>query len=167
MSSQTEKERGRGGIRGHEFTTFRPNLVRSEKSGKTVFGAIPSQVLTNRKIFIDVARKGIPGWWVKSVVDATELRETFLTVLDVSSENLSRVYRKKALGKKTSEEILDTVRVIRQAVDVWESQELAMQWLSNSVAALDDERPTNLFDTFEGRRWVAQVLRTIEHGGFS
>jgi uncharacterized protein (DUF2384 family) len=35
------------------------------------------------------------------------------------------------------------------------------------VPALDGERPINLFDTFEGRRWVAQVLNKIEHGDFS
>jgi putative toxin-antitoxin system antitoxin component (TIGR02293 family) len=104
---------------------------------------------------------------VKSVVEATGLRETFLSILNVTSGNLSREYRKKALTKEASEEVLDAVRLLKQAVDVWESRDMAIEWLKSSVPALGGEKPINLFDTFEGRRWVAQVLNKIEHGEFS
>lgn len=132
-----------------------------------VFGAIPVRLLESRKAFIDQSREGIPGAWVKTVVDETGLRDVFLSILGVASGNLSRVYRRKALDKEISEEVLDTVRLIDQAVRTWESKDLAMEWLGSPVPALGGECPRNLFDTFEGRRWVSQVLNKIEHGDFS
>jgi len=169
MVSQAEKEEGRVSVAGKSVSTYRPKMlaVNLDAPEKTVFGAIPSKVFANRKSFIEVSRKGIPGRWVKSVVEATGLRETFLGILNVSSGNLSREYRKKALTKEASEEVLDAVRLLSQAVDVWESREMAIEWLNSPVAALGGERPINLFDTFEGRRWVSQVLNKIEHGEFS
>ncbi len=71
------------------------------------------------------------------------------------------------MDKERSEEVLDAVRLLNQAVDTWESTELAMQWLHSPVAALAGEKPIELFDTFEGRKWVSQVLDKIEQGDFS
>ena len=68
--------------------------------------------------FIKQSRDGIPGAWVKDLVSQTGLRSVFVSILGVRSENLSRVYRRKALGKDASEEVLDTVRVLEQAVAV-------------------------------------------------
>lgn len=169
MVSQAEKEEGRVSVTGRLVATYRPKVVNvnPDAPDQMLFGAIPSTVFANRKAFIDVSRKGIPGRWVKSVVEATGLRETFLGILNVSSGNLSREYRKKALTKEASEEVLDAVRLLSQAVDVWESRELAIEWLKSPVPALDGERPITLLDTFEGRRWVSQVLNKIEHGEFS
>lgn len=169
MISQADKEEGRVSVARKSVATYRPKMaaLHLDAQDQTVFGAIPSRVFANRKAFIEVSRKGIPGKWVKSVVDATGLRETFLSILNVSSGNLSREYRKKALTKEASEEVLDAVRLLTQAVNVWESREMAIQWLNSPVAALGSERPITLFDTFEGRRWVSQVLNKIEHGDFS
>jgi putative toxin-antitoxin system antitoxin component (TIGR02293 family) len=143
------------------------DAVSKTKTSSLVMGAIPSEIFYNRQVFIDATRKGIPGKWVKEVIRATGLRETFLDILNVSSGNLSRVYQKKALEKDSSEEVLDAVRVISKAQEVWESNEIALQWLNAPVAALGGKQPVELFDTFEGRRWVSQVLSKIEHGDFS
>jgi putative toxin-antitoxin system antitoxin component (TIGR02293 family) len=132
-----------------------------------VFGVVPSEIFENRQNFIEVARAGIPGAWVKGLIDATGLRDTFVTILGVTSSNLSRIYKRKALNREDSEEVLDTVRLLRQAAQVWESQGAAMQWLKSEVPALGGVRPISLFDTFEGRRWASQVLRKIEYGDFS
>jgi|AntRauTorcE11898_2_1112593.scaffolds.fasta_scaffold15046_2 putative toxin-antitoxin system antitoxin component (TIGR02293 family) len=169
MITQIDKEEGRVSVADSSVLTYRPKMsaLNLDAPEKTVFGVIPSKVFTSRKAFIDVSRKGIPGRWVKSVIDATGLRETFLEILNVSSGNLSREYRKKALTKEASEEVLDAVRLLSQAVDVWESRPLAIEWLNSPVVALGGERPITLFDTFEGRRWVSQVLNKIEHGEFS
>lgn len=167
MVTQSEKEQGRANKVSDSIGTYKPRLDSPEGAGEMVFDTIPADVFASRKAFIEVARKGIPGRWVRSVVEATGLRETFLSILNVSSGNLSREYRKKALAKETSEEVLDAVRLLRQAEDVWESQEMAIQWLNSPVPALAGEKPLNLFDTFEGRRWVSQVLNKIEHGEFS
>ena len=149
---------------------YHPNLANramGKRADLTVFGSIPRRLMESRKDFIDQSRAGIPGAWVKDVIDQTGLRGVFLSILGVTSGNLSRVYRRKTLDKDVSEEVLDTVRVIDLAVQVWESQELALEWLNAPVVALGGEYPRNLFDTFEGRRWVSQVLNKIEHGDFS
>jgi len=138
-----------------------------ETADYPLFGMIPKSVLTDQVQFIEASRKGIPGEWVKAAVTGTGLRPTFLKILNVSSGNLSRVYRKKALDRDTSEQVLDTVRVFWRVLDTWESSDLALEWLRNPVPALGGEKPSNLLDTFEGRRWIAQVLNKIEYGNFS
>lgn len=167
MIADTEAKRGQAQQPVGSVRAYKPNLDEALSTNGLVFDAIPSEVFRDRQAFIDVSRQGIPGLWVKKVIEATGLRDAFLDILNVSSGNLSRVYRKKALQKETSEEVLDAVRVLRQSLQVWESRELAMQWLNAPTAALDGVCPIQLFDTFEGRRWVSQVLNKIEHGEFS
>lgn len=67
----------------------------------------------------------------------------------------------------TSEEILDTASVLRQALEVWGSEEAADAWLDSEVPALGGGCPRKLLDTSEGRQWVFQVLRKLEYGDFS
>ncbi len=69
--------------------------------------------------------------------------------------------------KLEKEKVQDAVRLIKQAEDVWESRDMAIRWLKSPVPALDGKKPITLFDTFEGREWVSQVLTNIEHGDFS
>jgi len=57
--------------------------------------------------------------------------------------------------------------VITQAIQIWESEELALEWLRSPIAALSDERPCDFLGTQEGCRRVAEVLRKIERGNFS
>ncbi|MDR9468616.1 MbcA/ParS/Xre antitoxin family protein [Marinospirillum sp.] len=160
MITQENKEDDR-------IKAFKPRQSHSEMQGKLVFDSIPGEVFLSKRAFIDASRKGIPGQWVKSIINATGFREMFVSILNVSSANLNRVYRKKSLDKEASEEVLDAVRLLNQATEVWESRELASEWLRSPVPALGGEKPINLFDTFEGRRWVSQVLNKIEHGDFS
>lgn len=151
-------------------TIYRPVLRgfnQISRSEKSVFGVVPARTLQSKMAFIKQSRDGIPGAWVKDLVSQTGLRSVFVSILGVRSENLSRVYRRKALGKDASEEVLDTVRVLEQAVAVWESKDAALEWMSTPIPALDGQRPKDIFDTFEGRRWVAQTLNKIEHGEFS
>jgi uncharacterized protein (DUF2384 family) len=68
------------------------------------------------------------------------------------------------LDQRSSEIILDVVRLLMLCEGVWESRELAMRWLNNTVPALGDVEPVTLLDTYEGRRWVSQVLAQIEQG---
>ena len=152
------------GTRAH---TFRAKNIPPSKSTGLVYNAIPVGILRDQREFIRQSRKGIPGKWVKNIIEATGLRETFLDILGVSSGNLSRVYRRQSLPSGQSEEMLHAVRVIQQANEVWESEELALQWLRSPVGALNDSRPIDQFDTFQGRQWVSQLLDSIEHGEFT
>jgi len=117
--------------------------------------------------FINAVRQGVSGQVVKKAVSLSGSRELFARILEVSPSNLSRYYRRKALSREDSEEILDSLRVLEKARLVWGSMEAAKAWLETPLPALNQSAPIELFDTFEGRRWVSDVLAQIEQGDFS
>ena len=127
---------------------------------------IPPAALTDRAVYIQTVRTGISG---KAVKAGTKLinRQLFIRLFETNSANLSRFYSKKTLNRHHSEEVLDTFRVTAEAIRIWEDQDLALQWLNTPIAALAGDRPVELFDTFDGRKWVSEVLRKIEYGEFS
>ena len=128
---------------------------------------ISPDVLTDRGVFINTVRQGIPGIIVQQSVALLAARDLFIRLLDTTSANLSRFYKKQRLTRTESAEVLDTLRVFQEAVTVFEDQDIALEWLNTRVAALAGERPIDLFDTFEGRTLVREMLRSIEYGEFS
>lgn len=128
---------------------------------------ISPAVLSDRGAFIRAVRQGIPGTVVRQAVQVVGDRELFVRLLDTTSANLSRFYRKKTLTRADSEDVLDTLRVFREAVTVFEDEGIAREWLHARVPALAGERPIDLFDTSEGRSLVRESLRAIEYGEFS
>ena len=112
-------------------------------------------------------RDGIPGTTVRNAIQVIGNRELFIRLFDTTSANLSRYYHKKKLNRIDTEELLDTLRVFLEAVTIWGDIDQARDWLNTSVPALAGEKPINLFDTFEGRNWVRQILRKIQSGEFS
>lgn len=128
---------------------------------------IPLAVMEDRPEYIRATREGLPGSIVRAAIDLLGDRDVFLRLLNVSSGNLGRVFRRKRLDRETSEEILDTLRVFFEAQRALGSEAQAREWLRAEIPALAGETPLSLFDTFEGRAWVRQVLRAIECGEFS
>lgn len=129
---------------------------------------IPEAVFDDRSEYIKTVRHGIQGSVIKEAIAAMGgKRDVFLRILEVDSSNLSRYYRKKALARKDSEEVLDTLRVYREAVKVFGDEEVARDWLETPVMALSGSKPIDMFDTSEGRSLVRSTLRKIEHGEFS
>ncbi|MEM6448122.1 MAG: antitoxin Xre/MbcA/ParS toxin-binding domain-containing protein [Cyanobacteria bacterium P01_D01_bin.123] len=124
-------------------------------------------VLSDRGAFIRAVRRGIPGAVVQQAIAIVGDRELFVRLLDTTSANLSRFYRKKTLTRADSEDVLDTLRVFQEAVTVFEDEEIAREWLHTRIPALTGERPIDLFDTSEGRSLVRESLRAIEYGEFS
>ncbi|MEO0801068.1 MAG: antitoxin Xre/MbcA/ParS toxin-binding domain-containing protein [Cyanobacteria bacterium J06642_2] len=124
-------------------------------------------VLNDRGAFIHAVRRGIPGAVVQQAIAIVGDRELFVRLLDTTSANLSRFYRKKTLTRADSEDVLDTLRVFQEAVTVFEDEEIAREWLHTRIPALTGERPIDLFDTSEGRSLVRESLRAIEYGEFS
>ena len=125
------------------------------------------EAFENALSFISAVRQGVSGQVVKKAVSLSGSRELFARILEVSPSNLSRYYRRKALSREDSEEVLDTLRALEKARQVWGSMEAARSWLDTPVPALNQAAPIELFDTFEGRKWVSGVLAQIEQGDFS
>lgn len=129
---------------------------------------VPAAAFDDQAMYIRTVREGISGAVVKQAIEAFGgNRELFVRLLDTTSANLSRYYRKRILSRADSEEVLDTLRVYRHALKVFGSEQVAREWLSTSIPALAGERPLGLFDTFEGRNLVRATLRKLEYGEFS
>lgn len=129
--------------------------------------AIPAGLLDNPKAFIEAVKSGIPGTWLASAVNASGNVGLFASALQLSAAEVKLLFSKQHLDSHTSEITLDVVRLLRLCGSVWESSEQAMRWLNLPVAALGGVEPARLVDTFEGRRWISQVLSKIEQGQFS
>lgn len=129
--------------------------------------SLPQGVFEDRADYIRQVRQGIPGSVVKGAIDLLGNRELFIRLLHTTSPNLSRFYKRKTLSPEDSEEVLDALRIFMEAFRVWGDLDSARQWLEAPLPALAGEKPVDLFDTYEGRGWVRQVLRRIEYGEFS
>ncbi len=140
-------------------TTINYNLAKSLH--------IPTNVLNNQAEYISAVRAGISGDVVKKAIEIIGNRELFVRLLNTTSANLNRYYRKQTLNRVDTEEVLDTIRVFAQALQIWGDADTVKTWLNTPVPALAGEKPVNLFDTFEGRNWVRQTLCKIEHGEFT
>ena len=127
---------------------------------------VPPAVFSDHETFIEATRKGLPGNIVKQAVDALGHRELFVRLLETTTGNLNRFYRRKSLNAYHSEGILDTLRVFSRANSVFGDPEIAGEWLDTAIPALGGRTPISLCDTFEGRNLVKVALRKIEFGEF-
>jgi len=128
---------------------------------------IDAAALDNPAEYIRSVREGISGNVVKRTVKVFDNRDIVVRILDTTSSNLNRYYRRKKMSRGDSEEILDTIRLYRQASCVFGGIDKAKEWMKSSIPALAGDKPENLLDTFEGRGWVGQTLRKIEYGEFT
>ncbi len=124
-------------------------------------------VLSNPVTFVQWVRRGIPGDWLASLVGETGLEHEIAIALGMTSSQLRAACQADALDARTSENVLDLARLLSYCVSVWESHDQAVEWLSHPVHALADQIPMSLLDTFEGRRWLTEVLYKLEQGDFS
>ncbi len=95
-----------------------------------LFGVIPQTVMVNPAAFIACSKKGVPGVWVKHIINATGQKALFAALLDVSEEGLFQVYRRPHLTTLESERVLDATRVLLKAIRVWESNTLGLLRIS-------------------------------------
>lgn len=157
-------------VRTYERGMNRQTSLKPEKDvdrENKFIGVFPDEVFNNSQTFINSVRKGVSGRMLKEIIQSTGQRKLWSHILNVDSSNLSKLYARARLDREASEDVLDSVRVLNQAAKVWESLEMAIEWLNSEVPALANQVPIELFDTAEGRRWISQVLTHVEHGEFS
>jgi uncharacterized protein (DUF2384 family) len=128
---------------------------------------LPQQLFDDRQIYLQVIRQGISGEFIRQGIELLGERELFIRLLDTNSKNLSRVYHRSTLSQIQTENILDTLRLLNYAEQVFDSPELAHEWLHTSIPALAGEKPIDLADTFEGRKLITETLSAIDYGEFS
>jgi uncharacterized protein (DUF2384 family) len=147
--------------------TYHPDFFEPDERPDVLFGCIPRRLFFDHSALIEVARTGIPGHWLACITDSTGLHEAIGVALGMTVNQLDDACRSEFLDSRTSETVLDLAGVFSRCLSVWESQELAYEWLMHPVTALNGHSPISLLDTFEGRHWIAEVLRKIEGGDFS
>ncbi|MEA1890993.1 MAG: antitoxin Xre/MbcA/ParS toxin-binding domain-containing protein [Pseudomonadota bacterium] len=128
---------------------------------------LQAESLDNQAEYIRSIREGISGKVVQRTVKIFDNRDIVVRILDTTSSNLHRYYRVKKMNRTDSEEMLDTIRLYRQASRVFGGVEKAKEWVKTPLQSLAGDKPEDLFDTFEGRNWVSQTLRKIEFGEFT
>lgn len=147
--------------------SYQPSPSTTDQKPERLLNCIPNAVFTSHSTFISHVRTGIPGHWLAGIIEAMDQEEGIKTALGMTSDQLRDACQLDLLDSQTTEAVLDIARVLSMSISVWESKDLAVQWLKRPVPALTGLTPMSLMDSFEGRRWVMSVLERIECGQFS
>jgi len=138
----------------------------SMRSAATKLG-LHADIFQNPAIFITTVRSGISGTVLKNALEEIDNVPVFARALHTDHTGLKNHCSKDVIDSQKSEIILDTIRVLEELRQTWESETLAQTWLKSAVPALGEEKPADLFDSWEGRRWLLSVAKKIELGEFS
>lgn len=123
--------------------------------------------LYNAAKYIQYIRVGVPGSVVRSLIEALNIPRFVVSgILKVDESNVARLYQRSRVSETQSESIMDTTRLLLKAANIFGDQERASEWFQAPVPALGNARPYEVIDTFEGRKWIDQVLAQIEYGEF-
>lgn len=119
---------------------------------------------------IDIARKGIKVSTAKKVIDQIEINQEELAEYSgINKRTLSRRFREsaKSFTPEESEKIIRLAKVYTEAVDVFDEQSKALEWLKRPNKALKNELPISLLDSEFGAEQVLNVLGRIREGVYN
>jgi putative toxin-antitoxin system antitoxin component (TIGR02293 family) len=127
------------------------------------------RVPANELELADMAREGLPsatlsrlsgflGWTQAALIEQ----------LGIAPRTAARrLTRREPLSTAESERVLRLARVLTRAIDVFESQDAAKQWLQEPSTALGERKPIDLLATDIGTEVVLNELGKIDHGFFA
>ena len=132
--------------------------------GEPVLHALPGSVLE----WISLVRQGIPARAVDAAVRVMGIGQTELArALDIPERTLARRKKEGVLSRDESGKLVRLARAIERAVDVFEDEDAALNWLKSPNAALGGSKPLSLLDTDLGAVAVLNTLGRIEQGVFA
>ena len=67
----------------------------------------------------------------------------------------------------TFEQNLSIEDVTSMAIEVFGNESVATKWLNSENRALDNRKPVDLINTFDGRELVKIVLGRLQYGAYS
>jgi putative toxin-antitoxin system antitoxin component (TIGR02293 family) len=110
---------------------------------------------------------GFSSVWVRAVRETFKLSNALLEALfNASMSTLERRQRDgQPLDPVTSERLDRVAMIAMQAVNVFETPELASRWMVTGNMALGDQTPLHLCETEIGARQVRRALAALEYGG--
>ncbi|MEI8593167.1 MULTISPECIES: antitoxin Xre/MbcA/ParS toxin-binding domain-containing protein [Photobacterium] len=129
---------------------------------------LKNNIFDDQYLLLETITAGVAGKVVESVVKTLPTQRAIIcSALGTTSGNLHRLYKRKALDKHQSEEMLDILSVFNAAFSLYEDRELAQELLNTPLPALNNKKPSELLDTFTGRRMVKETLNKMAWGEFS
>ena len=118
--------------------------------------------------YFNAITTGVAGGVIKSMIDTMpQQRNVICKALKVTSSNISRLYRVKALNTSQSEETLDILSVYDAAFRLYDDIETVIDLLQTPIPALNNQKPVDLLGSFAGRRLVKEMLNKMVWGEFS
>lgn len=132
--------------------------------GEPVLHTLPRSVLE----WIALVRRGISAGAVDAAVRVMGIGQSELArALDIPERTLARRKKEGVLSSDESGKMVRLAQVIERAVEVFEDEHTAMNWLKSPNAALGGSSPLSLLDTELGSMAVVGTLGRIEHGVFA
>lgn len=132
--------------------------------GEPVLHARPRSVLD----WIELVRRGISAGAVDAAVRVLGIGQAELArALDIPERTLARRKKEGVLNRDESGKLVRLARVVARAVEVFEDEAAALDWLKAPNAALGGASPISLLDTDLGSDAVLDTLGRIEHGVFA
>jgi putative toxin-antitoxin system antitoxin component (TIGR02293 family) len=119
---------------------------------------------------IETIRQGLPKQALERLAEALRVKVLDLeNILPISKRTLQRYARQdvKFLPKELSDHMLQVAKVYARAVDVFEDEERALEWLQAPIVALGGRIPMSLLDTSAGVDLVLTELGRLEYGVFA
>ena len=127
-----------------------------------------NEIFENQFMFLNAITVGSSGSVVESTANLLpELRGVMCRALGTTSRNLRSLYRRETLNKQQSEIMLDILSVYNAAYELYDDMGTARDLLNTRNPALNNQKPSDLLDTFMGRRLVKEVLNKIAWAEFS
>lgn len=132
--------------------------------GEPVLHAMPRSVLE----WITLVRQGISASAVDAAMRVIGVGQTELArALDIPERTLARRKKEGTLSRDESGKLVRLAQVIERAVEVFEDEHAALNWIKSPNATLGGSSPLSLLDTELGSVAVANTLGRIEHGVFA
>ena len=128
----------------------------------------PERVFENTEAVVQAIKTGLPAHRfdeLKTLLDVSTGH--LLRLVGLSASTLSRRRQRGRFAEEESERLLRIGRLFHQAVEVFEDEQLAREWLKAPQRALGGEKPLEYADTGPGAREVERVLTRIAHGVFT
>jgi putative toxin-antitoxin system antitoxin component (TIGR02293 family) len=128
--------------------------------GKSVVGNV-----NNELELIDILSKGLP------LRAGTEIKKRFHYTDNQMAKALSltpKTYRsRKAFNIIESDRLFVHAKIYSQAIDTFENEDLALEWLNKPQTALGGRIPIEMLETTAGQKLVGDLLTRIDYGVYS
>jgi putative toxin-antitoxin system antitoxin component (TIGR02293 family) len=118
--------------------------------------------------WISIVRRGLPAMAIEALARAVQLTQAELgAILAIPERTLLRRKKEGILNTEESAKLVRVARVMHRAIEVFEDQAAALDWLKHPNQVLGHASPLSLLDTDLGAESVLDTLGRIEHGVFA